>query len=65
MGCGGAVGAYRFVRDVAGTAFHAVVDAELADGAEGFVVKGGDTESGAEFFVELAQIGEKWRERGP
>ena len=64
VGIGGAVGAYRFVRDVAGTAFHAVVDTELADGAEGFVVKGGDAESSAEFFVELAQIGEMSGESG-
>jgi len=58
VGFGGAVSAYRVVGDVAGAAFYAVVDTELADRTQGFVVKGGDAEGGAEFFVKLAQIGE-------
>ena len=64
MRFGGAVSAYGIVRDVTGTAFHAIVDTKLADGTEGFVVKGGDAEGGAEFFVELAQIGEMSGESG-
>ena len=53
---GWGVGADGGVGDVAFAAFDAVVDADLADGAEGFVVEGGDAEGGAEFFVELPEI---------
>jgi hypothetical protein len=45
MGVGGGVGAHGVVGDVAFAAFYAVVDADLADGAEGFVVEGGDAVS--------------------
>jgi hypothetical protein len=48
--------ANRFVWHVADAAFDAVVDADLADGAEGFVIESGDTQRGSQFFVELAQI---------
>jgi len=50
------VGADGLVRHVASAAFYAVIDANLADGAERFVVESGDTESGAQFFIELAEI---------
>ena len=58
------VGADGFVGHVAYAAFDAVVDADLADRAEGFVVKSGDAERGKKFFVELAQIFEVRSERG-
>jgi hypothetical protein len=60
----GAVGADGFVGDVAGAAFDAIVDGDLADGAEGFVVKGGHAEGCAQLFVELAQVGEMRGEGG-
>ncbi len=53
-----------FVGDVADTAFYAVVDADLTNRTEGFVVKSGDAERSEEFFVELAQIFEVRCERG-
>jgi hypothetical protein len=58
------VGADSFVGHVAYAAFDAVVDADLADRAEGFVVKSGDAERGAQFFIEPAQIFEMRCERG-
>src|SRR5262249_51383926 len=39
-------------------------DADLADGAERFVVESGHTESGAQFFIELTQIFQVLRQRG-
>jgi hypothetical protein len=45
-----------FVGNVASAAFDAIVDGDLADGAERFVVKGRNTKSGAQFFIELAEI---------
>jgi len=48
--------AYSFVGNVARTALDAIVDGDLADGAERFVVKGRNTKSGAQFFIELAEI---------
>lgn len=58
------VRANRFVRHVADAAFDAVVDADLAHGAECFVVKSGDTQRGSQFFVKLSQIFEMSRKRG-
>ncbi len=55
--------ANRFVWYVAGTAFDAVVDADLAHRAERFVVKSGDTQRGQQFFVEPSQIFEMRCER--
>jgi hypothetical protein len=59
------VGADRFVRYVADAAFNAVVDADLADRAERFVVKSRDTQCGPQFLVELSQIfqmrGQGWQ----
>jgi hypothetical protein len=61
----GAVGAYGFVWDVAVAAFDAVVDAEQAYGAKGFVVERGNAEGGAQFFVEFPQTfqvrGQRWK----
>jgi hypothetical protein len=51
----GAVGAYGFVRDVAVTAFDAVVDAEQAYRAKSFVIERGNAERGAQLFVEFPQ----------
>ena len=64
MMAAGAVRADGFVRDVAGAAFDAIVDADLADGAEGFVVKSWNAESGAQLFVESAQAFEMRGEGG-
>lgn len=50
------MGADGFVGDVADAAFDAVVDANLAYGAESFVVESGNAERGKQFFVELPQI---------
>ena len=63
MACGG-FHSDCFVRDVAGTAFDAVVDGHERGGAEGFVVVGGDAESGAQLFVELAHVDELLGVRG-
>src|SRR5467141_2520474 len=52
-----------FVRHVALAALNAVVDADLADGTERFVVKGWNTQRRAQFFVELPQVLEMRRER--
>ncbi len=60
----GAVSTDGFVGDVARPALDAIVDGDLADGAEGFVVEGRNAEGGAQLFVELAQIGEVRGERG-
>ena len=62
VAAGGGVGADSIIGDVAFAAFDTVVDADLADGAEGFVVESRDAESSEEIFVELAQIGEVQRE---
>src|ERR1700688_1522899 len=58
------VRANRFVWNIADTAFDAIVDADLAHGAERFVVESGDTQRGSQFLVELPQILEMRRERG-
>lgn len=50
------MGADGFIRDVARAALDTIVDGNLADGAEGFVVKSRNAESGTKFFIELAQI---------
>jgi len=50
------VDADGLVGDVAATAFDAIVDADLADGAESFVVERWYAEGGPQFFVKLAQI---------
>jgi hypothetical protein len=60
----GLVRADGFVGDVADAAFDAVVDANLADRTESFVVESGDAERGKQFFVELAQTFEMRCERG-
>jgi hypothetical protein len=52
----GFVRADGFVGHVADAAFDAVVDADLADRAESFVVKSGNAERGKQFFVELTKI---------
>ena len=64
MMAAGAVGADGFVWDVASAAFDAVVDADLADGAEGFVVESWNAESGAQLFIESAQTFEMRGESG-
>src|SRR5208283_1964573 len=56
VGASRSVHANGLVRDVAGAALHAVVHTDLADRAESFVIKRRHTQSGAHFFVELAQI---------
>src|ERR1700676_818083 len=53
-----------FVGDVAGAAFDAIVDGDLANGAESFVVEGRHAECRAQLFVELAQVGEVRGEGG-
>ena len=58
MSADGAVG------NVAGAAFNAVIDGEMADGAEGFIIKSGNAESSAEFFIELAKILKMGCQRG-
>ena len=52
----GTMSADGFVGNVARAALHAIVDRDLADGTERFVVKGWNTKGGAQFFVELAEI---------
>src|ERR1700687_341254 len=54
-----------FVRHVAFAALDAVVNADLADGTERFVVKGRNAQSRAQFFVELPQVLEMRRECRP
>src|SRR5580692_1367662 len=54
----------RLVWHIADAAFNAVVDADLAHGAERFVVESGDTQRGSQFLVELSQIFEVCRQRG-
>src|SRR5271170_2337542 len=51
------VGADSLIRNISGAALHAIIDAERADGAKGFVIKCGNTQSRAKFLVEFAQIG--------
>lgn len=58
------MGADGFVRVIAVAAFDAIVDGELAHGAESFVVEGGNTESGPQFFVEFAEVNELRGEGG-
>ena len=53
-----------FVGDVAATAFDTIVNADLADGAESFVVERGYAEGGPQLFVELAQVGKVSRQSG-
>jgi hypothetical protein len=53
-----------FVWDVADAAFDAIVDADLADRAERFVVKSRNPQCGSQLFVELSKILEMRRERG-
>jgi len=45
-----------FVGYIAGAALDAVVDGNLADRPERFVVEGRNTKRGAQFFIELAEI---------
>jgi hypothetical protein len=52
----GTMSADGFVGNVARAALHAIVDRDLADGTERFIVKGRNTKGGAQFFVELAEI---------
>src|ERR1035438_1713200 len=60
----GAVGADGFVWDVAVAAFDAIIHADLTYGTEGFVVKRGNAECGAQFFIEFAQAFKVRSERG-
>ena len=64
MTAAGAVRADGLVGDVAGAAFDAIIDGEMADRTERFVVKGGNAESGAELLVESAQVLEMRGEGG-
>ena len=52
-----------FVWHIADTAFDAIVDADLAHGAEGFVVKSWDAQRGPQFFVEPSQTFKMRRQR--
>src|SRR6267154_1565836 len=45
-----------FVRHVALASLDAVVDADLADGTERFVVKSWNTQRGAQLLVELSKV---------
>jgi len=45
-----------FVWHIADTPFDAIVDADLADGPERFVIKSWDAQGGPHFFVEPSQI---------
>src|SRR5215467_6809245 len=51
-----AVRANGLVRHVSGAALHAIVDRDLADRPQRFVVERGHAERGTQFFVELTQI---------
>ena len=64
MSATGFVRADGFVGHVADAAFDAVVDANLTDRTEGFVVKRRHAQRGTQLFVEFAQIFEMRRERG-
>jgi len=64
MMAAGAVRADGFVWHIASAAFDAVVDADLADGAQRLVVKRGNAESSAQLFVESAQAFEMGGEGG-
>lgn len=64
MARAGTVCTDRLVGDITGAAFYAVVDRNLADRADGFVVESRNAECGAELFVELAQILQVRCERG-
>src|SRR5271165_3776787 len=60
-----AVRADGFVRHVSRPAFHPVVHADLADRAERLIVKSGDAQESAKFFIKLAKIfkvdGQRWK----
>lgn len=56
MAGAGGMDADGFVGDVAATAFDAIVNADLADGAESFVVERGYAQGGPQLFVKLAQV---------
>lgn len=58
------MGADGVIRNVAGAALNAVVDGEMADGAESFIIKRRNAESGAEFFVEFAKTLKMGGQRG-
>ena len=45
-----------FVGNVTRAALDAIVDGDLADGTERFVVEGRNTKGGAQFFIELTEI---------
>lgn len=47
---------YALIRNIAGPALHAIVHADMAGRAEGFVIVGGHAERRAHFFIETAQI---------
>ena len=49
---------YAFVRHIAATPFHPVIDAVMAGRAERFVVVGGYAQRGSQLFVKAPQIGE-------
>src|SRR5258705_5033194 len=53
---GRAVHADGLVRNIALAAFHTIVDADLADRTQGFVVKRGYSESSPQLFVKLPQV---------
>lgn len=53
-----------FVRHIACPPFDTVVDGNLTDRAQRFVVKSRDTESRAQFFVEFAKILQVRSQRG-
>src|SRR5258708_27233506 len=63
MAAAGLVRAHGFVRHRAFAAFHAVVNADLADGTKRLVVKGRNTQRRAQFFVELPKVLKMRRER--
>src|SRR2546429_1470306 len=55
--------ANSFIRDCAFAPFDAVVNAKLADGTEGLVVKRWNAQCRAQLFVELSQVLQMRRER--
>ena len=62
MAAAGWVSAHGFVRHGALPALNAVVDAELADGTERFVVERRNAQRRAQFFIELPQVFEMGRQ---
>src|ERR1700693_6103849 len=52
----GTVGANGLIGHIAGPPLHAVVDRDLADRAECFVVKGWNPKRGAKLFVKSTEI---------